>query len=199
MAEDGRLRIYAQPEQALTIQIAYSRPRPADTGTTDWPGLWFLYDGVPVTGERHMNAENERETQWIETLTIPANAVHVLPGTLEMTATTWIPHQIGDPRELSIFVERVEVSSDGAPLKVIETNLPRPLPVSAAYPWSWEAMFWFYDPVNARPFDVWPWYVWTSGVPLQQAQTFIILFALTLGSGFVVSALWFIRVLGRSL
>lgn len=196
MKESGRLRIYAQPEQALTIQIAYSRPRLADT--EEWPGLHLAYDGAPVTGEQRLVAENERETQWVETLTIPAGEVHILPGTLEVTATTWIP-QSGDPRELSVFVERVEVSNDGLPLEVMIANLPRPLPVSTAYPWSWQAMLWFYDPANARPLDVWPWYVWTSGVPLQQARTFVIISALVLGSGFIASTAWFISILKRSL
>ena len=197
MKESGRLRIYARPEQSLTIQIAYSRPRLADT--EEWPGLHLAYDGAPVTGERRLVAENERETQWVETLTIPADEVHILPGTLEMTATTRIP-QSGDQRQLSVFVERMEVSSDGLPLEVMVANLPRPLPVSTAYPWSWQAMFWFYDPLGntARPFDVWPWYVWTSGLPLPQARTFVIIFALTLGGGFVASAIWFISELGRN-
>ncbi len=193
MGESGRLRIYAQPDQAMTIQIAYSRPRLAGA-----EALHLIYDGSPMTGERHLVAKSERETQWVETLTIPADKVHILPGTLEMTATTWIP-QSGDPRQLSVFVERVEVSSDGTVLAASEANLPRPLPVSTAYPWSWQAMFWFYDPANAHPFDVWPWYVWTSGLPLPQAQTLIIILALVLGGGFVASTAWFISTLKRSL
>jgi len=199
MRESGRLRIYARPEQALTIQAAYSRPRAADAEVKDWAGLRLVYDGVIVTGERHLVAENERETQWVETLTVAADNVHVFPGTLEMTATTWIPLELGDPRELSVFVERVDVWSDGVPLAAVEANLPRPLPVSTAYPWSWEAMFWFYDPLNPRPFDVWPWYVWTSGVPLPQARTFIMVFALALGGAFVASMAWFVSMLKRSL
>jgi len=193
MKESGRLRIYAQPERALTIQIAYSRPRLAGA-----EALHLIYDGSPMTGERHLVAESERETQWMETLTIPTDEIHILPGTLEMTATTWIP-QSGDPRELSIFVERVQVTSDDVPLEMIDAHLPRPLPVTTAYPWSWQAMFWFYDPANARPFDVWPWYVWTSGLPLPQARTFVIISALVLGSGFIASAAWFISILKRSL
>ncbi len=195
MKESGRLRVYARPEQSLTIQIAYSRPH-AVTG--NWQGLHLVYDGVPVTGERRLVAEDESETRWVEALTIPADEVHILPGTLEMTAATWLPPS-GDPRELSIFVERVEVLSDDSPLVYKDANLPRPLPVTTSYPWSWQAMFWFYDPANARPFDVWPWYVWTSGLPLPQARTFVIILALTLGGGFVASAIWFISQLRRSL
>ncbi|MDY7075602.1 MAG: glycosyltransferase family 39 protein [Chloroflexota bacterium] len=196
MRKSGRLRIYAQPEQVLTIQIAYSRPRLADV--EEWSGLHLVYDGAPVIGERRLVAENERETQWVEALTIPADEVHILPGTLEMTATTWIP-QSGDPRELSVFVEYVEVSSDDSQLIHKEANLPRPLPVTTSYPWSWQAMFWFYDPANARPFDMWPWYVWTSGLPLPQARTLIIILALVLGGGLVASTIWFISELGRNL
>jgi hypothetical protein len=201
MEESGRLRIYARPEQALTIRISYSRPRPADTGAIAWPGLGLTYDGMSVTSERYLDAENERETQWVQTLTIPAHDVHVLPGTLEMTATTWIPHEAGDPRQLSVFIHRLEVLSDGAPVESIEANLPRPLPVSTAYRWSWEAMFWFYDPSRdtARPFDVWPWYVWTSGAPLPQTQVLIIMLTVVLGSGLIASTIWFASTLKRSL
>ena len=196
MEEEGQLRIYAQPEQAVTIQIAYSRPRLADM--EKWSGLHLVYDGAPVTAEQRLAAENERETQWIETLTIPADKIYIWPGTLIMTATTWLP-QSGDPRELSVFIERVNVLSDGALLPFQEANLPRPLPVSTAYPWSWQAMLWFYDPANARPFDAWPWYIWTSGLPLPQARTLIIILASVLCSGFVASAVWFILTLKLSL
>jgi len=200
MARSGRLRIYAQPKQALTIQVAYSRPRSADAEETDWPGLHFLYSGAPVPSERQLVAENERETKWVETLVIPASDVHVFPGTLGITATTWVPLGLGDSRALSVFVSRLEVSSDGSPLASVEANLPRPLPVSTAYPWSWEAMFRFYDPLGntARPFDVWPWYVWTSGVPLPQARAFIAILSLVLGACFIASSLCFILTAKRS-
>jgi len=196
MRESGQVRIYAQPEQALTVQIAYSRPRLADT--EDWPGLHLTYDGVPVTGKRRLVAENERETRWTETLTIPADEMHILPGTLVMTATTWLPPS-GDPRELSIFIERVTALSNGAELTARDANLPRPLPVSTAYPWSWKAMLWFYDSANARPFDLWPWYIWTSGLPLPQARMLIIILASVLGGGFIASTVWFISELRRTL
>ncbi|MFQ6101426.1 MAG: ArnT family glycosyltransferase [Anaerolineae bacterium] len=199
MGGRARLRIYAQPEQSLTVQVAYSRPRLADTEANGWSGLHLVYDGVPVAGKRRLVADDERETRWLETLTIPASDVQIFPGTLVMTATTWVPLGSGDARELSVFVERVEVLSDGVQLAAREANLPRPLPVSTAYPWSWEALFWFYDPANARPFDVWPWYVWTSGVPLQQARTLIIILASVLDTGFAASAVWFISTLKRSL
>ncbi|MCP4537086.1 MAG: phospholipid carrier-dependent glycosyltransferase [Chloroflexi bacterium] len=197
MGDSGRLRIYAQPDQALTIQIAYSRPRLADAEITDWSGLGLVYDGVRVTSELNLDNENERETQWAETLTIPAQDVYVLPGTLEMTATTWIPGEIGDPRKLSIFVNQVKVSSDGTPLDIITANLPHPLPVGTANSWSWKAMFWFYDPfeATARPFDAWPWYVWTSGAPLPQTRVLIIMLIVVLGGGFITSTAWFVSIL----
>ena len=199
MMERGRLRIYARPEQTLTIQITYSRSRSADAEAADWRGLGLVYDRVPVTGQRRLIAENGHETQWIETLTIPASDVHVLPGTLAMTATTWIPQQFNDSRGVSIFVAHVDVWSDETPLAAVEAKLPRPMPVSTAYPWSWEAMLWFYDPYNARPCDMWPWHIWTSGVPLPQAQVFIIILTSVLGSGFIASTAWFIRMLEQSL
>jgi len=201
MGEGGRLRIYAQPDQALTILIVYSRPRLASARTADWSGLSFIYDGVPVVAARRLDSENERETQWVETLTIPAQEMHILPGTLEMTATTWIPYEIGDPRELSVFINHIKISGDGTPLEIAQANLPRPLPVSTAYPWSWEAMLWFYDPfeATARPFDAWPWYVWASGAPLPQTRILIIMLAVVLGGGFVASTIWFVSILERSL
>ncbi len=192
MGERGRLRIYARPEQAMTVQISYSRPRSSDAAASAWTGLSLLYDGAPLPAERRLIAENERETRWWENLTIPHETVQIFPGTLEMTATTWMAP--GDPRDLSVFVERVDVLSDGEQLAFREANLPRPMPVNAARPWSWEAMRWFYDPFNARPFDMWPWQVWTSGIPLPQARILIIILILVLGGGSVASALWFIRL-----
>ena len=197
MAGGGRLRIYTPPQKALTIQVAYSRPRSADVEAESWRGLHFVYDGVPVTAERRLVAESERETRWAETVTIPAGEVRIFPGTLVMTATAWVPQDSGDGRELSVFVEHVEVLSDGAPLAVREANLPRPLPVTTTSPWSREAMFWFYD--IELPFDAWPWYVWMSGIPLPQAQAFITTFALILGGGFIASAVWLVSELKRCL
>lgn len=199
MRERGRLRIYAQPEQALTIQITYSRSRQADAEAADWSGLSLAYDGVPVTSERRLIAERGHETQWIETLTIAADDVHILPGTLEMTATTWMPQEFNDSRGVSVFVGYIDVLSDHEPLAASDAKLPRPMPVSAAHPWSWEAMRWFYDPFNARPFDMWPWHIWTSGIPLQQARIFIFVLTLVFGGGLVASTGWFILVIKRNL
>ena len=198
MEETGRLRIYARPQQALTIQVTYSRPRLADPAG-DWSGLHFAYDGMPVTGERQLVAQDERESQWTETVTIVASDVHIFPGTIEITATTWIPLELGDQRALSVFISRVDVLSDGTALAARLANLPRPLPVSTAHPWSWEAMFWFYDPLNAHPCDLWLCYVWTSGLPLSQARTLIIMFSLAFGIGFIASGLWFILTIRKSL
>jgi 4-amino-4-deoxy-L-arabinose transferase-like glycosyltransferase len=198
MKDRGRLRIYAVPQQSLTVRVAYSRPRAAD-GDAAWKGLHFVYDGKTVISERQRVAENQRESQWVETLTIPAGDVHVFPGTVEMTTTTWVPIELGDPRTLGVFMERAEVLSDGSSLPIYKADLPRPLPVSSAYPWSWKAMLWFYDPSNARPFDIWVWHVWTSGVSLAKAQTFITLLALLLGTSFVFSSVWFILAVKSSL
>ena len=95
--------------------------------------------------------------------------------------------------QLSVFIERIDVSSGTIALPLEEAHLPRPMPVSTSRPWSFEAKLWFYDPVNARPFDIWPWYVWTSGIPLPQARTFIITLTSFLGSGLIASAIWFVR------
>ncbi len=199
MSERGEFRIYAQPEQALTVRVAYSRPRQADAGAADWVGLQATYDGARITGERQFITENEHETQWQETFNIAAEAVHILPGTLEITATTRQPHEIGDPRNLSIFIADVQILKDGAMLPFNDAPLPRPLPVSMAYRWSWDAMFWFYDPAVARPFDVWPWYVWTSGLPLPQARAFIFIYGGVLLTGFLASLVWFTRTFNAAI
>jgi 4-amino-4-deoxy-L-arabinose transferase-like glycosyltransferase len=197
MRERGRLYIYARPEQAVQIEIAYSRSRLADPQAADWAGLRLVYDGAPVSSERRLIAELDHETQWIETLTIPAADVHVWPGKLEITAPVWKPQQFNDARGVSVFVGRVNVWSDQEPLAFREANLPRPMPVSTAYPWSWEAMRWFYAPYNARPFDVWPWHVWASGAPLPQARTFILIMLIVLGGGLVASTGWLILAIKR--
>jgi hypothetical protein len=56
-------------------------------------------------------------------------------------------------------------------------------------------MFWFYNPANARPADLWPWYVWTSGLPLAQAKAFILVWGGALGSGLLLSTWYFLKVL----
>lgn len=198
MSHHSGLRIYAQPEQALTIRVAYSRPRQADT-TTEWTGLHVTYDRMAVSSERQLITENERETQWLETFTIPAENAQILPGALEMTATTWQPLELSDPRALSVFIASVEVLKDGVPLPFKEAHLPQPLPLSMAYRWSWKTMFWFYNPANARPFDVWAWYIWTCGIPLQKAREFIVIFILVLGSSLIASVIWLTSLLKRRL
>ncbi|MFP4343732.1 MAG: ArnT family glycosyltransferase [Anaerolineales bacterium] len=194
MDERGGLRIYAQPEQSLVMRIAYSRPQKVDAASPGWAGLHAAYDGVVMQSERQLVMEDERESQWIEIFTIPAEDVQILPGTLQITATTWQP-QGTDSRDLSIFIANVEVLKDGVPLPYKEAHLPQPLPVSRAYRWSWDAMFWFYNPANARPADVWPWYIWTSGLPLAQAQAFILVWGGALTSGLLLSGWHFSKVL----
>lgn len=195
MGRTGRLRIYAAPNESFTVRVAYSRPR--GVGDEAWQGLHFWYDRVPVAAERALVAQEEEATRWVETLRVAAEDVHIYPGTLGITATTWTPTESGDRRDLSVFVEGIEVLSDGAPVPFVEANLPRPLPVTTAYPWSWRAMRWFYDPANARPFDIWPWYVWTSGVPLKRARVFIGVLATLFGGGLAASLVWLIRLLRR--
>lgn len=194
MAADGRLKIYAAPRQALTLRLTYSRPRPADPAIP-WTGPTWLYNGQPVRPERQWLATNDRETHWLETIVLPADQPHLLPGSLQLTATTWIPAEYGDPRSLSIFISRLEILSDGVPLLYQPYH---PLPLAPRYPWSEAALLWFSDPYNPRLGDGWPGYIWTSGLPPAQARRFIINFGGALALGLALSALWLRAALKRA-
>jgi hypothetical protein len=102
-----------------------------------------------------------------------------------------------------LMVDRYVVQADLDTVDCMTVELvktmEKTMPVGTAYPWSWEAMRWFYDPYNARPFDMWPWHVWTSGAPLPQTRVLIIILAVMLAGGFVTSTIWFVSILRRSL
>lgn len=199
MAETALLRLYARPATDLTVNLTYSRPRAADVELeATWRGLHLTYDGAPLTAERRLLAEDAQETQWQEIVTLPATAVQRFPGTLVFTATTWTPHALGDPRALGVFLSAIEVSGDAIPLPYRDAQLPPPLPLHPDHRWSQAAMRWFYDPANARPFDLWPWYVWTSGLPLEQARAFIGVYGGLLLLGLSGSAAWFARALNHA-
>ncbi|NBD35883.1 MAG: phospholipid carrier-dependent glycosyltransferase [Chloroflexi bacterium] len=199
MAGAARLRLYVRPETDLTIRLTYSRPRAADAEGAGWAGLHLTYDGAPLTAERLLLAETAQETQWVESVTLPADAVYIFPGTLEFTATTWTPHALGDPRDLGVFLAGVDVVSDGYPVPYRDAHLPRPLPFRPGQRWSQAAMLWFYDPANARPSDLWPWYIWTIGLPLEQARVFIISYGGLLLAGFLASVVWCARAFNHAL
>jgi len=199
MSGQGNLYIYAHPQQALTVRVAYSRPRQADVAGSPWTGLHFVYDGLPFESERQLIAESDHETQWQETIIIPADQVGISPGMLCLTATTWVPAAYGDPRTVSIFVGRIDVLEDTLTLSPQTIKLPQPLPVTTAYPWSWQAMVWFYDLGNPRPADLWMWYVWTSGLPLPQAKGLIATLVGLLGLGLLISSRWLIAAFKRSI
>lgn len=196
MSSTARLRLYAHPETQLTVKLTYSRPRAADAEVADWSGLHVTYDGAPVASARHLITETLQETQWLELVTLPAETVHIYPGTLVFTTTTWTPHALGDARALGVFLSAIEVMSDDAPIPYQEARLPSPLPLIPGQRWSKAAMLWFYDAPNPRPFDLWPWYIWTSGIPLDQARAFIVLYGGLLLFGLIGSALWFTHAFG---
>jgi len=182
--------LYAQPQEELMVRLSYSRPHTADTSGDK---THIIYDGVAMATEREKITQNEHETQWIETITIPADDVHVWPGTLTLTTTTWSPPE--ELRELGVFLSGMEVMSDGKLLPYYDVQLPNPLPISAAYRWSQQARFWFYNPENFRPLDIWPWYVWTSGVPLPQARRLIYGLMVIFSCGFAISGYNFVKLL----
>jgi hypothetical protein len=188
--------VYARPEEALTFSLTYSRSRSAGES---WEGLQVIYDGFECATTLERLAVTERDIQWQERGTIPADAVHVWPGHLMIRTPTWVPDEMGDPRALGIFLTEVQFFRDGERLSHRNIELPKPLPVSSAHPWSWQAMFWFYNPENARPADLWPWYVGTSGIPPRRAQRFIIAFAALSVIGLALSGVWFDRSLRRLL
>ncbi len=194
MGAHVQLRTYATPTESLSLHIQYSRPHLADEERAPWQGLHLVYDGVVVSSERTLIAENEKESQWLEIVTIPAHQTHIIPGTLEITAPTWTPSQFNDERKLSVFVSSIKIISDQTPLSVQSFHLPAPMPVSTAYAWRWKTMKWFYDPINARPFDIWPWYVWCSGIPISQARTLISVLGVLLGTGFLASSAWLVNM-----
>lgn len=199
MQENSRLYLYASPKQIFIFQITYSRPRPSNGEAETWEGLHFEYDGQVVVGERKLLSENEREKQWVETLMLPASAYQIFPGTLDITARQIGSAQTDDSRALTVFVSHVAISSDGKLLPPADANLPRPLPVSTMCPWKWENMFWFYDPLNPTPFDMWPWYLWISGVPLAKARALTIVLVTLFGGGMLAGGLWFVRLVQRNL
>ncbi len=190
-----KMHVQVATQQPLDVQIYYSRPRLADVGDEPWAGLTLYYDHTPVTTTRELLRATETDIQWRETLTLPAEQVVIRPGTLTVTTTTWQPP--GEERALGVFISGVEVSSNGAPVAFSTARLPAPLPVNALLPWRWEAMLWFYDPVNARPADLWASYIWTVGLPWRQARAFVTVYGGVLLLGLAISVVWFARVFNR--
>ncbi len=185
MSAEGQVWLYARPRQEVTVHLTYSRPRPADA-LTPWTGLTWVYNGQPLTADRHLLVADDRETQWVETVSLSATALS-FPGFLQWSAPTWQPLEQGDPRALSVFISRLEILSDGVP---VPRRTIRPLPLTWRYPWSQAALMWFLDAATPRLGDWWPSYVLMVGLPPAQARRFILIFGGTLVTGLLLSALW---------
>ncbi len=203
MGESLRLHLYARPKHTLTIRISYSRPHAMDRAGNDASraDLHWTYDRARWDanhgwrGNRQVITETAQETQWLETLTIPAEDVQIFPGTLVITTTPWIPYELGDDRTLGVFIADLDVLVDEhSPQEALalpwveEVHLPRPMPLSPTHPWCWDVMAWFFDPTVARPLDMWPWHIWISGVPLTRAR-WLIASLLGIQIGFLLAGL----------
>jgi hypothetical protein len=150
-------------------------------------------------GKRELVREEGVNYQWREELTVPAEAVQIWPGTLKVSLPSEVAQVPEDDRELGLFLSKVTVTSDGQEIVPLDVELPSPMPLVQDHPWSWNAMFWFYNPTNARPFDLWPAYVWTSGIPLNLAKSFIWILSLICCGCLIGSALWLKFLVSREL
>lgn len=198
LGEEARLRLYVPPKTDLILELTYSRPRAAESGSDEWEGLQLTFDGSSVTSDRKTLTQTTEETQWIETITLPGHAVQSYPETLELSATTWTPHALGDSRDLGVFLTDITVHSNEGSISYRDARLPDPIPLNSDQNWSRAAMFWFYNPTNARPLDIWPWYIWTIGLPLEKARAFIGLYGGILISLFLVSTTFFVAAFRRA-
>jgi hypothetical protein len=188
---ESKFTIYARPAKALNLFFEYS------TSHVEAPK--FFYDGMAFHGKRELVREEGGNYQWREELTVPAEAVQIWPGTLKVSLPSEVAQMPEDDRELGLFLSKVTVTSDGQEIVPLDVELPSPMPLVQDHPWSWNAMFWFYNPTNARPFDLWPAYVWTSGIPLNLAKSFIWILSLICCGCLIGSALWLKFLVSREL
>ncbi len=188
---EAELLIYSQLGRALNISLEYT--------TSYSEALTFTYNGFPLSGERDLVQQEGGNYQWREHLTVPAVSVQIVPGTLRMRAPLSATTLTGDERELGIFLSYAKIVRDGTEISPLEARLPEPIPLVPDYPWSFDAMLWFYNPRNARPFDLWPAYVWTSGIPLKMVMSFIVVLVMFFLGWILGGALWLRFLVSRNL
>jgi hypothetical protein len=129
-------------------------------------------------------------------LTLPADWFDVYPSTFVISMTTWIPAQLGlsgDPRELGVFIEEIQVSADGQAVPLEDVQLPPPLPVTSDKRWSVAAWRWTFYPEYPHLADVWPWYIYALGLPVAQARAFLVVSLITLVMLQAASVIWLVR------
>lgn len=188
---EAEIFVYVHPQENVTFFLEYSTP--------DAVRPIFTYDGIRLTGDYELVHQGVDNYQWHEHLMIPASMVQILPGTLRLSMPDGGAGVPEDERELGVFLADMKVIRDGEEIFPSDVHLPEPLPLVPDYPWSWEAMFWFYNPQNARPLDVWPAYVWTSGLPRRKAVGFILVLGLFFFGISLKGVVWLGRLVSENL
>ncbi|MGI9148505.1 MAG: ArnT family glycosyltransferase [Chloroflexota bacterium] len=160
------LRNHGQPTQ---LWLEYLDNRPESLGAAS---VHIVVDGavIPEANVTRVKSEvalPDKRFPWLVEARLDDAVAGRDSSTLEIRSNTWQPARdtppIPDVRELGIEIWDLRLSSNGQDLAMGESLLS-PMPVSDARPWSNELENWFYTP-PWHLVDVWPWYLYLSGLP----------------------------------
>jgi hypothetical protein len=160
------LRNHGQPTH---LWLEYLDNRPAALGPAS---VQIVVDGAVlpeanVTRVKSQTALPDKRLPWLLDASLDDAVANRDSASIEIRSNTWQPARdtppIPDVRELGIEIWDLRVSSNGQELAIGEA-LFSPMPVSDTRPWSNELENWFYTP-PWHLVDVWPWYLYLSGLP----------------------------------
>ena len=190
--------IYVEPRQAVTVHVAFSQS--TQPGVPHEPPR-FLLNGRQVASVSQSVGRAGEAERWMNDLTLPPEWFDIYPSTLAISMTAWNPAALGlsgDPRQLGVFVETVQVSLGGQAMPIEDVQLPPPLPVTADKRWSVAAWRWFHYPNYPHLADAWPWYVYALGLPVASARAFITVALTGLGMLEIASLVCLLRLIRRA-
>jgi hypothetical protein len=165
--------------------MRYRDTRPAALGDAK---VQVLVGGEPIaiTPTRANVSDPDNARVYDVTFAVPR------PGHVDIRSNTFVPARESAPsddiRQLGIDIVSLTAATapQGTEQPVRMAEFP-PMPVSDAQPWSFELSTWFWG-ASTHLADVWPWYLWLSGLP-----RWLVLLALVPAGALVWSA-WRLRL-----
>jgi hypothetical protein len=163
------LRNHGQPTR---LRLEYLDNRPASIGPAV---VQIVVDGSPlpdadVTRSRSKIPLPDKRLPWFLDADLDTAVIGQDSATIEIRSQAWQPARDAPPstdiRELGIQIWNIRFESNGNELPLREAPFS-PMPVTDARPWSYDLETWFYEPPHLV--DMWPWFLYLSGLPQQFA------------------------------
>lgn len=171
---DGTITLHPGRAGAALVKLTFFDHRPT---ALRGESITVLLNGVPLAN-RALERRDFTGTKegWVYQFTVPAEMLVGGSATVTLHSVPWNPKATGQgerDEDLGVFLNNVEVWSDGRSWRIGEALLPPPMPSTP------RGRFWWFnddrppDETRHQLIDLWAWYAAVAGFSRQVATTWI--------------------------